>query len=255
MSIGLHAFAADYQTVLIVSVDALHPAAVSSKNCPNIFRLAQDGYYTDKAVGTNPPKTLISHTSIMTGMTPEQNGKKDNDWKEGMAAVKWNTLLTFAKSKGYQTEYFYSKKKLGYLAKDADIAKFSGEDAVDSAVSMLDTSKKQFVFLHISGLDTEGPISGWLSPGYIDEFSFIDEQLGALFKKVQRAGSYLIIVTSDHAGHAKIHGSDDPEDFKRPIVIYSSMGRIKTLPETALKAEGFKPFVEELINNPSVGEK
>jgi len=235
------------RTVVVISVDALHPDAVGSGSCPNIFRLADGGFFSRDALSTDPPKTLIAHTAMLTGMSPDKNGKKDNEWKPGEAKAAQDTLLSYAGKKGYSTSLIYSKKKLGYLGKDADREIFSAEDAVDAAVSVLNPEEKQFIFLHISGLDTEGPVSGWMSAEYMDEFSFIDEQLGALFNKIKKSPSYLIVVTSDHAGHEKIHGSDHPEDYKRPLIIFSSEGKITDVPADALKIDGLKGYLETLF--------
>ncbi|WP_303852674.1 alkaline phosphatase family protein [Seleniivibrio woodruffii] len=238
-------FAAEYRTVLLISIDALHPDAVSKVNSPNIMSLADNGAYSPLATSTNPPKTLIAHTAMLTGLKPSENGKTDNVWQTGEPTVSKSTLLSTAKNKGYQTFLIYSKQKLGYLKNSAtDTEIFAKDEAVEKTAEVLDTSKKQFIFLHISGLDTEGPISGWMSAEYIDEFRFIDEQLGALFKKAMESPSVLIIVTSDHAGHDKIHGSDHPEDLKRPLAVYSSLKKINDIPESALKIDGLKKYIE-----------
>lgn len=238
-------FAADYRTVILISVDALHPDAVNSSNCPNIMSLADKGYFSPDGTSANPPKTLVAHTAMLTGLTPEENGKTDNNWQSGEPRVDKPTLLTSAKAKGYETFLIYSKPRLGYLRNDAtDREIFSKEDAVEKTSEIIDTSKKQFIFLHISGLDNEGPVSGWMSPEYIDEFSFIDEQLGTLFKKILRSPSALVIITSDHAGHERVHGSGDPEDFKRPVVVYSSLKKIHDIPQAALKIDGLKSYIE-----------
>ncbi len=241
-----HSPAAEYRTVLLISVDALHPDAVSKENSPNIMSLAEKGAYSPFAKSSNPPKTLIAHTAMLTGLQPTENGKTDNIWQNGEPTVSNPTLLSTAKSKGYQTCLIYSKQKLGYLKNSAtDTEIFAKDDAIEKTAEILDTSKKQFIFLHISGLDTEGPVSGWMSPEYIDEFRFIDEQLEALFTKAFKSPSVLIIVTSDHAGHDKIHGSDHPEDFKRPLAVYSSLKKINHIPESALQINGLKNFIEE----------
>lgn len=245
--LGLNSFAGDYRTVAVISIDALHPAAVSRKNCPNIYSILEKGVYSPDAQSTNPPKTLIAHTAMLTGMTPDENGKMDNSWQKSDERVQKPTMLTAAKRAGYETVLIYSKRKLGYLGNaQTDQEIFSAEDAVDKAGAVLDTGKKQFIFLHISGLDTIGPERGWMSADYLDEFNFIDEQLGEFFKKLSAGPSYLLVITSDHAGHDKIHGSDHPEDFKRPLAVYSSNEKLGKIPAEALKAEGLKKYIESL---------
>jgi len=237
-----------YKTVLLISIDALHPDAVNSENCPNICALAAKGFHSPLALSSEPPKTLIAHTSMLTGLTPAINGKTDNNWSDGDETVKADTIFRFAKNNGYKTFSIYSKKKLGYLNNayvDSNI--YAGDNAVDKAVSVLDTVQQQFVFLHISGLDYVGPKYGWMSGEYVEELTFIDEELAALFKKVLFGGSSLVIVTSDHAGHEKIHGSDHTEDYKRPIIVYSSKQKIIDMPKAALKIENLRSYIESLM--------
>ena len=72
-----------YQTVAVISIDALHPDAVQKNFAPNIFKLIDSGFYTPKGMSAKPPKKLISHAALLTGLTPEQNGKTDNNWQKG----------------------------------------------------------------------------------------------------------------------------------------------------------------------------
>lgn len=233
-----------YNTVAVISIDALHPDAVRRQFAPNIFTLIDTGSFSDKALSSNPPKTLIAHTSLVTGLLPYYNGKTDNEWKKGDKRVAYPTMIDNAKSKGYETALIYSKQKLGYLGTPSvDKEIFSAQDSVEKAVDFIDVNKQQFLFLHISGLDTEGPITGWMSPEYMDEFTFIDEQLGVLFRKIQASSSSLIIVTSDHAGHDRHHGTDHPEDLKRPLAVWSSMGKMIITPD-ALQIDGLKAYLE-----------
>ncbi|MBZ4642668.1 MAG: hypothetical protein PWQ25_2076 [Deferribacteres bacterium] len=236
-----------YQSIVMISVDALHPDAISKTNCPNIYSFIEGGFYLKEGKSTNPPKTLIAHTSMLTGMLPEKNGKTDNLWKSGEKKVGVPTIFTTAKKAGYETVYIYSKEKLGYLADDyVDREIFSRDGQIEEAVKIFNPEKKQFIFLHISGLDIVGPESGWLSGEYIEEFRFIDEMLGYFFDKIKRSKSYLLVITSDHAGHERIHGSNHPEDFKRPVIFYSNAEKLQINPKEVAPIEKLKYAVEKL---------
>jgi predicted AlkP superfamily pyrophosphatase or phosphodiesterase len=215
--------AREVDTVLIVSIDALHPAALSEKVSPNLDHLMRSGRYTLQGQSVTPPQTLIAHTAMLTGLTPAQSGKQDNDWKPGTAQVGHETLLDFAKRRGYQTAYFYAKPKLGYLVSvSVDEHALARDDGVDRARAFFRHQNRRFVFLHISGLEDAGSDSGWLSPDYLGELTHIDKALARLFDEVRLRGSYLIVVTSDHAGHGREHGTNHPEDFKLPVIITAS---------------------------------
>ncbi len=96
--------------------------------------MVESGTYTLKGRSTDPPKTLIAHTAMFTGMSPEKNGKTDNSWMPGQGAIEKPTIFNSAKSNKYQTGYFYSKQKLGYLVNDAiDVHRLSRDNAIDLA--------------------------------------------------------------------------------------------------------------------------
>ncbi len=162
------------KNVVIISIDALHPDALNKTPVPTLQKLMKSGAYTLDGRSTNPPKTLISHTAMFTGMKPAENGKTDNSWKPGQARIDKTTIFNDARSHGFRTGYFYSKKKLGYLVNDAvDMHEWSLDDAIDLAEAFIKTPGRHFVFLHVSGLDFVGPEYGWLSPEYMEELSYI----------------------------------------------------------------------------------
>ena len=40
---------------------------------------------------------------------------------------------------------------------------------------------------------------------------------------IEDKGNYLIIITSDHAGHGMVHGSDHPDDAMLPLILVSDI--------------------------------
>jgi predicted AlkP superfamily pyrophosphatase or phosphodiesterase len=234
----------------MVSIDALHPAALSEQTSPNLDRLMRSGRYTLQGHSVTPPQTLIAHTAMMTGLAPAQSGKQDNDWKPGMAQVTQETLLDFAKQRGYQTAYFYAKPKLGYLiSASVDEHALARDDGVERARAFFSHQNRRFVFLHISGLEDAGRDSGWLSPDYLGELTHIDKTLEPLLDAVRRRESYLIVVTSDHAGHGREHGTSHPEDFKLPVIVAASRV-LPSIAPGAFNITGLKALVQDRVTLP-----
>lgn len=214
--------AAPLKNVLVISIDALHPAVLNAATTPVIYREMQKGAYALDGRSTNPPKTLISHTAMFTGLNPDKSGKLDNQWQPGEPTIGPKTIFNIAKQNGFSTGYFYSKRKLGYLVNEAvDAHRWSRDNAIDLAEAFVEKPGRHFVFLHVSGLDFVGPEYGWLSAEYIEELSYIDEYLTPLVQLLEEQKNYLLVITSDHAGHDKIHGSQHPDDFRLPFIIHS----------------------------------
>jgi predicted AlkP superfamily pyrophosphatase or phosphodiesterase len=234
-------YANEAENVLIISIDALHPEALNSKASPNISQLMEQGVYTLDGSSTKPPLTLLSHAAMFSGIGPEKGGRTDNTWQTGQSGIKEATIFNNAKTQGYFTGFFYSKEKLGYLVNQSvDQHKLDIDFSTENAISFFRIpDQKRFCFLHISGLDLTGPVEGWLSPGYMEELFFIDESIAPLIKMVKSKGNYLIIVTSDHAGHGTIHGSNHPEDAKLPLIMVSDVINIA-------KYKGIKYHVTQL---------
>jgi predicted AlkP superfamily pyrophosphatase or phosphodiesterase len=217
------AFPTEVNTVLIVSIDALHPDALHRESTPNIHRLMEEGVFTLDGHSTDPPLTLLSHAAMLSGIGPEEGGRKDNSWHSGLPVIAGKTIFNDAKDQGYGTGFFYSKEKLGYLVNDAVDRSVKDRDfSIENAADFITKSNgKQFCFLHISGLDRAGPVEGWMSPGYMEELYFIDQAIAPLIRMVIDKKKYLIVITSDHAGHGTIHGSDHPDDSKLPLIMVS----------------------------------
>ncbi len=105
MVLSALAHAAD--SILVISIDALHPAALSARTSPTLQALMQAGRFTLNGRSVDPPKTLIAHTAMLTGLSPAQSGKRDNDWQPGEPQVAKPTLFDDARQDGYRTAYYY----------------------------------------------------------------------------------------------------------------------------------------------------
>jgi hypothetical protein len=91
--------------------------------------------------------------------------------------------------------------------------------------------------------------SGWLSPEYLDELSMIDLALTPLLADVRQRGAHALVVTSDHAGHDRLHGTSHPEDYKVPLIVLTGPeDRPLALP-TAYEVTGLRGVVGELLGN------
>ena len=221
--------AAEITTVVVISIDALHPLALTQKVSPHLWQIMQAGQYTLYGKSVTPPQTLINHSAMLTGVPPEKGGQTDNNWKPGQTQVTLSTLFDDMKARGYANAFFYSKPKLGYLAgRSLKIDKLVPDTVVDEARRFVGEGGKRFVLLHISGLEYVGIDRGWLSPAYLEELTRIDTSLRPLFNDLKKRGNYLLVVTSDHAGHGKYHGTNHPEDYRVPFIILSD---IKRFPE------------------------
>ncbi len=237
------------ENIVIVSIDALHPDAVTPEAAPLLHDLAQEGTANFDARSVNPPRTLVAHTAMITGLAPEDGGRTDNSWRPGEPRVQGETLFHAAKALGYRTGFFYAKERLGHLVSpavdQAELASFPEEEAL----AFLQSGEKAFAFVHLSGLDHVGPRFGWLSPEYMEELGFIDDYLRPLVEHLRKTGSYLLIVLADHAGHDKQHGATHPEDFKIPLIVVSDTCNVESDLSHAFRVDNLPALVTDVLSH------
>ena len=174
----------------------------------------------------------------------------DNSWSPGEPTVQKKTIFDIARRFEFASGYFYSKEKLGYLVNDTvDVHRWSRENSVDLAEAFIKTPGRHFVFLHISGLDQIGPQYGWLSSEYLEELSFINDYLQPLLELIISSRHFLIVVTSDHAGHGKIHGSNHQEDYRLPFIISSDIAPVKDFQDISFSVIDLKSLLESLMQD------
>ncbi len=240
------AFSSEIKSVLIISIDALHPAAIGPETTPNINGLMKQGVFTLDGQSTVPPLTLLSHGAMFSGLGPGRGGRAQNDWRPGEAVIQDKTIFDLAKANRFSTGFFYSKEKLGYLVTDTvDRHEWDPDFSIENGLDFFRNSDdKKFCFLHISGLDRAGPVDGWMSQGYMEEVFYIDQAIAPLIRMVMSKGGYLLMITSDHAGHGKVHGSDHPDDAKLPLVMVSDVADLTQFQGVSYHVTQLKSILE-----------
>lgn len=232
------------ERVVLVSIDALHPSALTAAAMPNVARLARLGRVTLDGHSTQPPKTLVAHTAMLTGLTPARSGKTDNAWEEGEPTVAFPTVLDDARGAGCRTAFYYSKEKLGFLVtRGAERHALAPDDGVERARAFLAGPGRAFLVLHLSGLEYVGLESGWLSAPYLAKAAELDRSLAPLIADLERRGSYFLVITSDHAGHGLEHGTEHPEDGRLPLVIRSDRGPLPDLQGKPYEITGLRAIL------------
>jgi bisphosphoglycerate-independent phosphoglycerate mutase (AlkP superfamily) len=103
----------------------------------------------------------------------------------------------------------------GYIWSYADDA----VDAIvtDKALECIEKYHPEFVYVYMPETDDKGGHdTGWMSETYLD---YVSRAIDGVKKIVEVYGKdYTVIVTSDHGGHDRIHGTDLPEDMTIPML-------------------------------------
>jgi predicted AlkP superfamily pyrophosphatase or phosphodiesterase len=214
--------------VIVISLDGMRPDALMKYGGSTIERLTQEGTYTIEAQTIFPSKTLPSHTSMLTGVPPEQHGITWNsDETDEVGEVKVPTVFEVAHAAGYTTAAFFSKSKFHHLQKPGTLDytqapeggdKWMATRTVGDVINYLHHERPNLLFVHIAETDYAGHSLGWMSFAYKWAVKRADAAVAAVMKAADDAfgkGNYTMIVTADHGGHDRNHGSIEPVDNER----------------------------------------
>ncbi len=220
--------------VFIISFDGGKPAVMLQSQMPTLMSLLQQGAGTWTAQTIFPSVTLPSHTSMLTGVSPRIHKVLWNDWIPQNGLITVPTVFGVAKQKGLTTALFAGKPKFKHLnipgTLDAfAIPSYSAKKVASVAGKYILERKPNLCFIHFADSDGEGHRYGWGSPQQIKAFADEDDALKTVMDAVQRAGianDSVVILTADHGGHNKTHGSKSPEDMNIPWIAWGN--RVKT---------------------------
>ena len=212
------------EKVILISIDGMRPDGFS--NCGNPFceEMKRLGSYTLEGKTVLPSVTLPCHLSLFHSVTPERHGITTNTYIPFARPI--NGLFEQLKNCGKVNAMYYGWEPLRDVSRPSSL-KFSGyinsyaEDATDGlltdmAIERIEKSKPDFVFLYMVETDEKGGHdNGWMSEKYLQYVSAAIENVKRVYEATN--AEYTIIVTADHGGHDRTHGTDLPEDTTIPM--------------------------------------
>jgi predicted AlkP superfamily pyrophosphatase or phosphodiesterase len=214
--------------VMIVSFDGLRPDVALRADMPHLRALMARGSFTFWARTTDVAITLPSHTSMLTGVTPDRHGIhwNDNDPKNLPEYPDVPTLFQLAKRQGHTTAAVAGKAKFRVFAATGAldwrfIKEASDDQVADAACAIVREHQPDVLFVHFPDCDRVGHADGWGTPQQIDAVSHADKELGRVLDALDEehlTDKTLIIVSADHGGNGRTHGGPDPRSQHIPWI-------------------------------------
>lgn len=210
---------------LLILIDGMRPDALGN------VEAAQDiigkSSYTMEAKTVMPSVTLPCHMSLFHSVDPSRHGTTTNIYAPQVRPIKGLCEVLLENKK--KSAFFYNWEELrdlarpnsltfSYFCKGRDIGYDKANDIVSKAAAdYLKENYVDFTFLYLGYTDMAGHISGWMSDEYMEAIESSWRNVKTLISSLPE--DYTVIITADHGGHERMHGSDMPEDMTIPIII------------------------------------
>lgn len=216
------------ERVIVISLDGARPDAIQQTDTPTLHRLAEGGAVDWLATTVIPSVTLPAHTSMLTGLSVDEHGIIFNSTPEGCPPIEPPTFITVAADHGWRAAMVVGKEKFCIYRQrelvDYTFAHEGDRSVADRVLELLD-AEYQIVFAHFPNPDMFGHSEGWMSDTYLNELPNTDFQVGRIIDHLDEMNlmdETLVIITADHGGHDKGHGSTMPEDVHIPWIAYGA---------------------------------
>jgi predicted AlkP superfamily pyrophosphatase or phosphodiesterase len=231
--------------VMIISIDGLRPDAIERFQAVTLQRLMREGSYSRDAQTILPSTTLPSHTSMLTGVDVDVHQvtwNSDETSPPGPLTVP--TVFGLAHGAGFRTAAFFGKGKLQHLHVPETLDHVSSLDprvswhgsarrTVKDVERHLAAASPNLLFIHLAEPDYAGHLFGWMGRSYARAVVDADRAVALLLERADaRFGprQYTVIVTADHGGHGRTHGTADPQDTTIPWIVWGEGVRVASSP-------------------------
>ena len=210
--------------VILISIDGMRPDGFLNCGNPFIKELMARSTYTLTGSTVFPSVTLPCHMSMFHSVSPSLHGITTNLYMPPVRPVNglfeqinnmggicgmyygWEPLRDVSRPESLKYAYYLN----AYIEDDTD------STITDEALKRIRKSKPDFVFLYMVETDQKGGhMAGWMSQGYRDVVSNAIRNVQRVWEEFGE--EYTIVITADHGGHDRTHGTEMPEDMTIPL--------------------------------------
>jgi len=215
------------EKVILISIDGMRPDGFLQCGNPFTQEMMRQGAYTLEGRTIFPSVTLPCHMAMFHSVPAERHGISTNIYTPMVRPL--NGLFEQIAMMGGISAMYYGWEPLRDVARPGSL-KFSGyinayteassdTALTDLALARIKESHPDFVFLYMVETDEKGGHDhGWMTPEYLD---VISTAIGNVKRVLEACGDeYTVIVTADHGGHDRGHGSDAKEDMTIPLFFF-----------------------------------
>ena len=213
--------------VVLILVDGMRPDGMVECGHPYVKALLESSAYTLHARTVMPSVTLPCHMSLFHSVDPGRHGITTNlytpqvrpvfglDHQLDAAGLKCAHFITWEELRDLNRpdELYYSLLINQHKYTDTDHA------ITTAAIDYILKESPDFTFVYLGETDEVGGHScGWMSDQYK---ASVAKAIGCVERIISALpDNYTVILTADHGGHDRAHGTDLPEDMTIPLIIH-----------------------------------
>ena len=228
--------------VVLILVDGMRPDSLSACAHPYVTELLAHSRYTLAGQTVMPSVTLPCHVSLFHSVPAERHGILTNTYTPQVRPIRG--LCEVLANAGKRCAMLYNWEALRDLSRPGSLeyASFlrgrsvgweeSNRILTEQTIALLAQNAPDFTFLYLGWADEAGHAHGWMSEEYLhavhESFQSIQQVISAV------NDDFLTIVTADHGGHDRSHGTEMPEDMTIPIILHHPSFAPSQLPQASI---------------------
>ena len=216
--------------LILISIDGMRPDGLLKCKNPYVEELKRIASYTFNARTVFPSVTLPCHMSLFHSVPPQRHGITTNTYMPQVRPI--NGLFEQLANAGKTSAMYYGWEPIRDVSRPASLKaaeyinaySFDNTDALltDSAIKYIKNAEPDFVFLYMVETDEKGGHDcGWMSDGYLEVINKAIDNVKRVIEETD--GKYTVIITADHGGHERSHGTDMYEDMTIPMIFYGPL--------------------------------
>lgn len=210
--------------VVLILVDGMRPDALL--RAKGAKELLAAGAATLEATTVAPSVTLPCHMSLFHSVDPSRHGTTTNLYAPQVRPVAGLFEVLHRSKK--RTAMFYSWEELRDVSRPGSLGFsyfFSGgtygydranQVLTEEAIRHISREQPEFTFLYYALPDEVGHKFGWMSAAYLASVQDSVDRIRQVLSSLPEA--YTVIVTADHGGHERTHGTQLREDMTVPVI-------------------------------------
>jgi predicted AlkP superfamily pyrophosphatase or phosphodiesterase len=221
--------------VVLIGVDGMGAYAFKKAKLPVMQSMMQRGSWSLEARTVLPSASAANWASMNMGAGPELHGfttwgSKAPDMPSRVLDEygMFPSIAGLLRKSRPESEigFIYEWDGIGYLFPKAAVNKdlnCDGDVALTNAVvDYIQTKKPNYLFVHLHDVDSVGHTVGHDTPEYYASVERTDAHIGEILQSIERAGiadETLVLVTADHGGINKGHGSTTMVEMQIPWIV------------------------------------